>query len=414
MNKKKFVVLLILIIAIFIIVFAICESLKPKIYIIAKIEGYISDFIIDKDMNAYICGDFSKFNKYKISNNSKNIIKISLNGKIDNNFDQRKIFGDKINLSIQKIFSLGNGQFIVISDYLENLKSKTAIMKIDSELNKINELVSNSFIVNAIAIQDDGKILIGGKIYDIHDYYPFHIIRLNEDLTIDKSFDTSGGFNKQVYDIIYKDSKIYIAGEFSSYKGVDVGRIVRLNLDGSIDNSFVAPKGANSDIFDIDIDEKGNIFIAGMFKYFDDKQRVAIARVNKDGKLDEKFNPIKSIKSYLEESGDASYTNTYEFLPMINKIIYNDKKIIIAGNFSRINDIEKYKLARIGKNLKIDKSFKLSLIDILKKAYTKDVQSLKEIAKQAYISKMFALNKNIYLISIVFPSNSLLVKIKVR
>lgn len=414
MNKKKFIVFLILIIATFIIVFAICESLKPKIYKIAKIEGYISDFIIDKDMNAYICGDFSKFNKYKISNNSKNIIKISLNGKIDNSFDQRKIFGDKINLSIQKIFSLGNGRFILIYDYLENLKSKTAIAKIDSELNKINELVSNSFIVNAIAMQDDGKILIGGKIYDIGDYYPFHIIRLNEDLIIDKTFDTNGGFNKQIYDIIYKDSKIYVAGEFSSYKGVDVGRIIRLNLDGSIDNSFAVQKGANSDIFDIDIDEKGNIYSAGMFKYFDDKQRVAIARINKDGKLDEKFNPIKSIKSYLEESGDTSFTNTYDFLPVINKIIYDNKKIIIAGNFSRINEIEKYKLARIGKNLKLDKSFNLSLIDIIKKAYSKDSRILSDIIKKAYINKIMLLSKNTYLISIVFPSNSLLVKIKVR
>lgn len=413
MGKKIMFTCLFLVIILFICI-AFYNLSRPKINLIARIEGYISDFMIDNNKNIYICGDFTKFNKIKINDNYKNIIEINLNGKVSKTFDQRKIFDDKINLSIQKIFPLSNDNFIIIYDYLENSILKTAVAKFNSDYVKIAELVSNSFTVNAVAVQDDGKILLGGKIFNIGDYYPFHILRLNEDLTIDNSFDTSKGFNKQVYDIIYKDSKIYVVGEFSSYKSIEVGRIVRLNLDGQLDNSFAVNKGANSDIFDIDIDEKGNIYIAGMFTYFDDKQKNVIARLNPDNQLDEKFNPITSIKSYLEESGDASFTKTYDFLPKITKIICDDRKIIIAGNFSRINDIENYKLARIGKNLQIDKSFNLSLLDILKKTYSKNTKILKEVIKDATINKIVLLDKNTYLISVVFPFNSLIVKIKTR
>ncbi|MFN3411655.1 MAG: delta-60 repeat domain-containing protein [Exilispira sp.] len=415
MKKRNItLVLFIIILFIFLIFLINYIILKPQRKVLAKIEGYISDFFINDNNDIILSGSFSKFNKIKIDKSNRNIIKININGKIDKTFVQNNLFNEKINLFIQKIFPLDDEKFIVIYNYEENLVLKTAIAKFDSKMNKISEFISNSFIVNAIDKQDDGKILIAGKIYDIDDFYPFHILRLNEDLTIDKSFDTSYGFNKQIYDIIYKDSMIYIAGEFSNYKGVDSGRIVRLNLNGELDQNFNTQKGANSDIFDIDIDEKGNILIAGMFKYFNDTERIAVARLKNDGSIDLKYNPVKSIKSLQEESGDYTFTNNLEFLPQINKIVYDNGKVIIAGNFSNINDIPAYKIARITKNGKIDKSFKISIIDIIKKSIKKNDQTLQNLIKSANINKIILLEKNTYLISIVYPSNSLLVKIKLK
>ncbi len=407
MQKKSIGILILLLIVIVTIIVLVNYILSiPKINIIGKFDGFLSDFSITENQKIIVCGNFTKANNIKVDK----FAIFDLKGKIDRNFDQKNLIEDKINLSIQKIFILDNNQYLVVYNYDENLKQKTAIAKFDSEGNKISEFSSNLFIVNAIEKQDDGKILIGGKIFDLVDYYPFHLFRLNSDLSLDYSFDTTNGFDKPVYDILYKDSKIYVAGEFVNYKSIPVGRIVRLNLDGQLDSSFKLKSGANSDIFDIDTDEKGNLYIAGMFKYFDEVERIGLARLKDDGTLDLKFKPIQNMNSVLEKSGNQEFSKSFDFLPQISKIIYDNGRVLITGNFASINGLEKFKIARITKKGRLDKSFKLSLINILKKARIRD----NNIYLNANINKIMKIANNEYLISVVFPSNSLLVKVKVR
>jgi uncharacterized delta-60 repeat protein len=104
--------------------------------------------------------------------------------------------------------------------------------------------------LNALAVQPDGKILIGG----IHSYYHSRlspgITRLNADGSFDQSFSSGLQDYANVNSILLQpDGKIIIAGYFSSYNGRPVGNIVRLHPDGSLDESFLAGSGANSAIF---------------------------------------------------------------------------------------------------------------------------------------------------------------------
>ncbi len=407
MKKKSIFILLLIIILIILILLLVNYYISiPIIQVLAKIDGYLSDFSLRENQNIIVVGNFSKINNTSIAN----IARIDKNGDIDKNFDQKNLFGNKIILSIQRVYFLKDGQFLLIYNQVENSKHKTVIEKFSSDGNKIAHFEGNSFIANSIEIQDDGKILIGGKIFEIDDTYTFHIFRLNDDLTFDSSFDTTNGFNKQVFDIAYKDSKIYVAGEFSNYKGVQIGRIVRLDLNGQIDNSFNPKVGANSDIFDIEFDENGDIYVAGMFKSFDDIERVCLAKIKNDGQLDINYNPIKSIKSAIEESQNPDFTQSYDFLPQINRIIYDKGRLIITGNFSDINDSNRFKIARISRKGKLDKSFKISLVDILKKAKIQDENSF----ISGSINKIIKAGDNTFFISIILPSKSLLVKVIVR
>ena len=89
--------------------------------------------------------------------------------------------------------------------------------------------------VTVIALQADGKILIGGHFINMGDC--FHVCRLNPDGTPDTSFNP--GADGFVWAIaVQADGKILVGGAFSMLGGTTRGSIGRLNPDGSLDTSF--------------------------------------------------------------------------------------------------------------------------------------------------------------------------------
>ena len=98
--------------------------------------------------------------------------------------------------------------------------------------------------VLAVAVQADGKILAGGNFTAVGGGTGLtsarsHIARFNADGTVDTSFDP--GANLNVYALaVQPDGKILVGGEFSTLGGGDATRIGigRLNADGSIDAAF--------------------------------------------------------------------------------------------------------------------------------------------------------------------------------
>ena len=103
--------------------------------------------------------------------------------------------------------------------------------------------------VNAIAIQSDGKIVIGGSYLTFNGVTVNRIVRLNSDGTRDTAFTTNTGtaFNSNVNAIaIQSDGKIVCSGFFTTFNGTTVNRIVRLNSDGTRDTAFTLFRGTAS------------------------------------------------------------------------------------------------------------------------------------------------------------------------
>ena len=91
--------------------------------------------------------------------------------------------------------------------------------------------------VYSIAVQPDGKILIGGYFTTIGGVTRNRIARLNPDGSLDTAFDPNA--NNNVYSIaVQPDGKILIGGNFTTIGGVTRNRIARLNPDGSLDTAF--------------------------------------------------------------------------------------------------------------------------------------------------------------------------------
>jgi uncharacterized delta-60 repeat protein len=123
--------------------------------------------------------------------------------------------------------------------------------------------------VYALAVQADGKILVGGFYTSFNGITHYNLVRLNPDSTVDPSFNVELGTTGAVRAILVQpDGKIVIGGAFIAVNGVFKGRIARLNSDGTLDTSFDTGYGANDTIYALAQDSAGNIYAGGAFRQF--------------------------------------------------------------------------------------------------------------------------------------------------
>lgn len=89
-----------------------------------------------------------------------------------------------------------------------------------------------------IAIQPDGKILVGGTYSKLNgNDFTSYLARLNSDGSQDTSF--TGTTDGPVHSILQQcDGKVFIAGDFTTVNGVVCPGYARLNSDGTLDNTF--------------------------------------------------------------------------------------------------------------------------------------------------------------------------------
>lgn len=144
--------------------------------------------------------------------------------------------------------------------------------------------------VFAIGLQADGRIVIGGVFNHYDDTPMSHIARLTTDGFLDPTFHPGSGANQAIDTIaLQPDGKILIGGEFTTYNGTAATRIARLNADGTLDSTFISSIGANDAVNTITVQPDGKIIIGGIFTLYNNLAASRIARLNADGSLDTTF-----------------------------------------------------------------------------------------------------------------------------
>lgn len=187
----------------------------------------------------------------------------------------------------------------------------------------------------------DGKTLIGGSFTNYNGISRNHIARLNEDGTLDTSFDPGTGTDLYIYSVATQaDGKILIGGLFNSFNGLARKCIARLNMDGSLDPSFDPGTGANHWINCITVQPDGKILIGGQFTSYNGIARIGITRLNADGSMDTSFDQGTGTSSWVESIS-----------------LQNDGKIVIGGAFSSYNGSSRNNIARLNPDGSLDTGF---------------------------------------------------------
>jgi uncharacterized delta-60 repeat protein len=200
--------------------------------------------------------------------------------------------------------------------------------------------------VLAIAVQPDGKVLIGGVFEHFNGVPVNRIARLHPDGSLDETFDTGEGVTGgNLYDIVLQpDGKILIGGWFTEFNGVSRNGIARLHPDGSLDETFDPGSGVGSEstalVWSLNLLDNGQVLITGNFAEYNGLAANNLARLHPDGAMDETFASLPG-------------TNGWVFPALVQP----DGKIMIAGDFTEFQGTARNRIARLHADGSLDASF---------------------------------------------------------
>lgn len=190
--------------------------------------------------------------------------------------------------------------------------------------------------VYCLALQPDGRLLVGGDFSAIDGVPRSHLARLNADGSLDESFAPDPDFT--VYAVaVQGDGGILVAGDFASIAGGAADYLARLHPDGSFDPGFQPV--VDFTVRALALQADGRILIGGDFFSVGGWARTSLARLEADGSLDLSF-----------DAGDIDFT--------VNTIaVQDDGRILIGGAFTSVNWTPRYYLARLEEDGTLDPNF---------------------------------------------------------
>ena len=140
--------------------------------------------------------------------------------------------------------------------------------------------------VYSVAVQPDGKVLVAGLFTAINGATRYGVARLNSDGSLDNTFtalnwqDTVGNKGTVNSIAIQSDGKILVGGIFNYLNATPRNGIARLNADGTVDTSFLnGLSGANGNVYSVALQSDGNVLIGGIFSSVNGVSRNNIARL---------------------------------------------------------------------------------------------------------------------------------------
>ncbi len=289
-------------------------------------DGSVRAIAIQLDGKILVGGDFSSYN----GSSRKRLLRLNTDGTLDVTFN----IGTGFNAGVASIAIQADGKIIVGGEFTTFTGlARNYIARLNSDGTLDTTFYQGTVFnqeVTSIRFQSDGKIIAGGNFLK-------RTLRLNSDGTLDNSFNSGTGFNGKVWSVeIQTDDKVIAVGTFSLYNGVSRNHICRLNADGTLDATFNPGTGFSSTVFSSAIQTDGKIIVGGAYTTFNSIARKNIIRLNIDGTVDTTFNPGTGFTV-------PGVQNSYVF----SLAIQPDGRILAGGNFTAFDGTGRNRIVRL-------------------------------------------------------------------
>lgn len=272
------------------------------------------------DGKILVCGYFTSYN----GTTKNNIVKLNTDGSIDTSFNTNFFTnnGNSSNVILSKLSIQNDGKILLCGFFTTyNSISANNVLRLNSDGTKDLTFnfgsgltsASNTTYCNSLNIQPDGKIILVGKFEQYYGIATKHIVRINNNGTLDTSFNIGSGFDLEATTLfIQSNLKIIVGGSFNSFNGINSNKIVRLNQDGSIDNAFNIGNGFNSWVYSICQLLDGSFLIGGNFTEYQSLSSPYIVKLKGLTALE--------INNFDEQNQVSIYPNPSKELININSI----------------------------------------------------------------------------------------------
>lgn len=326
-----------------------------------------------------LCGNFLNYN----GNPAINYVQLNSDGSFDNSYNL--IITASISGTFNSTATQTNGKIIVLGTFFTNQTKVNGIGRFNTDGTldtSFNPITGVDGSIYCTAVQNDGKIILGGFYGICNNFKKYNLSRLNQDGTLDPTFSIGTGLyinGKVIAVAIQSDGKIIIGGQFTNGK-----KLARINSNGTFDPSFVTGiQPGTGVVYSLAIQPDGKIIAGGLF--YINGSSMNVARFNIDGSLDNTFNPSTiGLTNTISLQNDGKIIvggdyglyrlnvngivdNTFNPLTfsltgqVYSSLIQNDGKIIVSGGFYINNDVP-ISILRLNTDGTIDNSFLYSEI----------------------------------------------------
>lgn len=235
-----------------------------------------------------------------------------------------KVFGDKI--YVNGLFSKVNGV----------AKNSIARLNLDGTIDASFDVGEGAKSEFGMTIQEDGKIIVGGnfkRIVNSEDAY--NLARLNSDGSLDTAF-LSQFYSYPTSDILVKDSFIYIKTWLSDVDAPGY-YLVSLKANGTLNKNFAPLKLNEYMSYNFALNSIGEKIFYSDSEFTGNKYGLSIAD----------FNGNTLDSSELKPNRLGSFETGGLF----------DGKLVVKGDFVKVNNVETFGIALLDENGAVDNSF---------------------------------------------------------
>src|SRR6266404_4491875 len=288
------------------------------------------------DGRILIGGSFSAFNGISRTN----IARLNPDGSGDTNFVPGSALGESLNVSAVALQADGK----VLLGGVFTSASGTNLIRLNT-----NGTVDPGFSaqtdsgVNSLALQTNGHLVVGGYFTTVNGAAHTAVAQLGTNGVLDAGFNPNlAGGTLSVYAVVVQSNgKIVIGGSFTSVNSTPTTNLARLNVDGTLDSNFKPVSFAGlSAVNAVAVDGQGKVLAGGDFASVNGVTRTNLVRFNSDGSLDANFNPAAGT--------DAT---------VFSIAVQHDGKVLVGGLFTIANGINRNYIARLNADGSLDTSF---------------------------------------------------------
>ena len=195
--------------------------------------------------------------------------------------------------------------------------------------------------VHALAVQPDGKVLLGGSFGLVNGMPARALARLNADGSLDEGFHHGIGGYSYVYELVLlPDGRIVLAGDFDGIRGWLSPVIARLLPDGVPDPAFRSPVISDPPFSRtasaLAVLPDGRLLIAGNVAAYPGDS--VVARLLPDGRFDPSFTPAAVWAA-------------------LTLVLQSDGRVLVGGSYSQVNGSSRPSLARLNADGSLDPAF---------------------------------------------------------
>jgi uncharacterized delta-60 repeat protein len=185
-------------------------------------------------------------------------------------------------------------------------------------------------IVNALAVQPDGKVIAGGDFADLGGAKSTNLARYRAEGGPDPDFSTSLATDGPVHAVVVRPNGAPVPSQLRGFAW--------LNADGTLRAGFAPANNLSGEISAVALDASGRLLLGGSFADLSNLTGGNLIRLNASGTIDASFNPAPNGQ-------------------VTGLVVQPDGSLIVVGAFTTLGGVTRNRIARLRADGSLDPGY---------------------------------------------------------